>query len=262
MNANKTLDINIKKKIIQDQLDENNSNKLIDNSYENWKDYKKKNQNFFIKKKAKPKLKINLFLINTKKKLLYFLKENLNNMLNLKKNGFFFNDSSSGKSNKNVNNFIISNVYTNLNFQKIKKIDYSLSDYYKKSEKFILIIDNRFSKIRSFIMYNNKCVFSLTSGIIYKKAQMKSKNMKKSEKMVNLIIKASIMKLKNNVLKNLIINLKGSKSNTFNIVSLIKKQLKMTTTLIYTPYITINRIKFKKVKSIKRRLKKKFIRLK
>lgn len=63
-------------------------------------------------------------------------------------------------------------------------------------------------------------------------------------------------------LKNFVIQLKGSKSKIPQILTLLKRYLNPKKKIfIFTPKIINNKLKFKKIKAIKRRLKKKFIKM-
>lgn len=197
-------------------------------------------------------------LINNNKKLLLFLKNCvINYKLYLNRNKLIKN--LKGKFfKKNINLFNVFNRYLDINFQKLIKI--KNKNYYTNSDKIVIMLDNRHQKIRIFLTLKGKCKFSVTAGIIYKKLAMKQKKNKKAEKLINLMLKIISLKLKNHLTKNkCILHIKGTRSNMFNLLVLIKKNFKSNKFFfIYSPHIEYGKFKFKKVKSIKRRLKKKF----
>ena len=197
----------------------------------------------------------NTILLNLLKNFLNIYSKYIDKLKNLKIDGKFFN------KNKNNNLYHPYNYYLELNFLKLKKI--KNNNYYKNSENIIFIIDMRFSKSRIFLINKDKCLFGITSGLIYKKLNLKQKKIKKTEKMLNLMLKSAVMKAQKTInFKKCIIHLKGTKSNIFNILVLIQKNLaKKQISFLYSPYISYGRFKFKKIKSIKKRLRKKFSRL-
>lgn len=151
--------------------------------------------------------------------------------------------------------------YQSINFTKFKKL--KNNEYYQNSGNMLMMVDMRKSKPRIFLISKDKCILSLTSGIVYKKLELKQKKIKKTEKMLNLMLKAVSSSInKWGVLKNFLIHLKGTRSNIFNVLVLIEKNFKnKNISLLYSPHISFGNFKFKKVKSIKRRLRKKFSRL-
>lgn len=172
--------------------------------------------------------------------------------------------SLSFKHNLNKNSSRLVNsleYYFKVNYLKLKKI--KNNDYYLHSENMIIIVDIRPSKPRIFVINKNKCFLSLTSGIIYKKLAMKQKKTKKTEKMLNLMLKSVFLNLqRRSFFKKCIIHLKGTRSNLFNVLVLINNNFKSKKLfLIYSPHIGFNKFKFKKIKSIKRRLRKRFSKL-
>lgn len=247
-------------------LDEEYLNQ-IDKESSNWDLYKSpKKRDKIIKTRAKIIKMYNIFLINKNKKLL--IKFKINSSARLKHN--YYEDLGSVKNairfvnsynNKNIKNLLI--LYSKLNLKKFK--DIKNNNYLVSFTKhLIIIIDVRNLKPRIFVINNNKCIFSLTSGIIFKKMQMKEKKLKKSEKMFNVMVKTTITNIKKRINCNkFIINLVGTKYNLINSVIYIRKNfLKDNITFLYSPSINHNNLKVKKIKSIKKRLKKRFIRFK
>jgi len=108
-------------------------------------------------------------------------------------------------------------------------------------------------------------VYSLTPGIVMKKLQIKSKNLKKSEKIANLSIKTATNSILEKKIKgNIIIHFKKIDSKNYKSIAIISKFLKKNKSkfkisFIFTPNMIITRVKFKKIKSIKRKFVKKFI---
>lgn len=162
-------------------------------------------------------------------------------------------------TDKKIKFFNLFSYYLNLNYNKIKKLN---NGNYFNNENLIVLLDIRKSKPKIFILKDGKCFFSLTGGLIFKKLNLSKKKIKKSEKMLKLLLKTTFIKLQKLFLsKNYIIHIKGTKSNIFNILLIIGKSFKKKLSLIYSPYISYGRFKFKKIKSIKKRLRKKFTRL-
>jgi len=179
------------------------------------------------------------------------------------------------------------------NFSIFLKDYYNLKYFYKNKDKLIQIVTYYkfyyFNKInnlnkKKYNLYNNysiliinttkkkpiinlinrdKLILNLTAGIIKKKLEIKEKNVKKSYKMLKMMMKISTFNIKKIFeLKNFIIQLKGSKSKIPQILTLLKRYLNPKKKIfIYTPKIINNKLKFKKIKAIKRRLKKKFIKM-
>ncbi len=127
----------------------------------------------------------------------------------------------------------------------------------------ILIINITKKKPIINLINRDKLILNLTPGIIKKKLEIKEKNVKKSYKMLKTMMKIIAFNIKRIFeIKNFIIQLKGSKSKIPQILTLLKRYLNPRKKIfIYTPKIINNKLKFKKIKAIKRRLKKKFIKM-
>ena len=171
--------------------------------------------------------------------------------LNLKKNW------------KGFKNFTI-NKFLKINLNKINM--YKSKNYYKIQSIVVIILDLRYLKSKVIIMNKNKCLFSLTNGMMFKKLQLRNKKYKKSEKLTYLIIKTMLLNNKYlNNYKNIIINIKGVKKNINNIVANLNKKIGLNNkNIIYinnTKFSYNKFFKFKKIKAIKRRLKKKIIKM-
>lgn len=228
-----------------------------------WSSYKKNKKNKVFGDFNKKKLKkiLNVFLINNNKKLLLRLKRNLNTEKILK-NKFidlfyrFFTIKSK------IKNSFIFKFYNSINLNKLNQIN--KNNYFLNfNKKLIIIIDIRNIKPRIVVINNNKCILTLSTGIIFKKMQMKEKSIKKTQKMFNIMMKLVSTNLKKKInCNNYIIHIKGTKSKLLNILVFIKKSfINNNLFFLYSPRIDY-KIKFKKIKSIKRRLKKKFVRFK
>lgn len=208
----------------------------------------------------------NINMVGNNSKLLIFFKnclENYKNYANLinnfkKKN----NHINMFRDKNNINRvFNLFNYYINFSYNKLLKI--KSKNIYKNSENLILIFDIRPLKPKIFVMSNNRCFFSITSGLIYKKLNLKQKKIKKTEKMFNLMMKTIATRINKQIsYKKCIIHVKGTRSNIFNVLVLINKNFnKKKISLIFSPHVNHGFFSFKKVKSIKKRLRKKFSRL-
>lgn len=175
----------------------------------------------------------------------------------------FINDYYNLKNlHKNKNKMLrIANYYKSYYFQKT--INFGKKKQYIYNNYSILIINTTKKKPIINVINKDKLILNLTPGIIKKKLEIKEKNVKKSYKMLKMMMKISSFNIKKIFeIKNFIIQLKGSKSKIPQILTLLKRYLSPRKKIfIFTPKITNNRIKFKKIKAIKRRLKKKFIKM-
>lgn len=202
----------------------------------------------------------------------YFFLKNANiikhnyNILLIFKSGLinFYKNLLKIKNIENRNKIRFLNLfeyYIKLNYSKIKKL--KNKDYFCNFDNLIVILDIRKTKPKIFVLNNDKCLFSVTSGLIFKKLNLNNKKIKKSEKMLKLMLKTTVIKLqKISYLKNYLIHIKGTKSNLFNILLTINKIfIKKNISLMYSPHISYGKFKFKKIKAIKKRLRKKFTKL-
>lgn len=256
------IDIRIKKLIKIEEIEKEelkkkneNINAFLDDG--DWSSYRKnkKNKVFGDFKKKKLKKKINMLLIGDNLKLLKNLK---NNLIIFKKNNI-----SVWKIKNNVNEFLVK-YYNNLNLSRLNNINND--NYFKNLEKEVIImIDIKNSKSKIVVSYKERCILTVTPGIIFNKLKLKEKSIKKTQKIFTLMIKLVINSVKNKIKsKNFIVHIKGTKIKLSNLVVIIKKNFNKGNDKImfmYTPSINY-KFKFKKVKSIKRRLKKKIIRFK
>jgi hypothetical protein len=113
------------------------------------------------------------------------------------------------------------------------------------------------------VILKNKLNLNLSSGIIKNKLEIKEKNIKKSLKMLKLMLKVTAFNINRiSNIKNFLIQIKGLKTNISYVLSLILKYFYINKKIfLYTPKSINNKLKFKKTKAIKRRLKKKFIKM-
>lgn len=177
---------------------------------------------------------------------------------------YFFLKNSNILDNflKNKNKLMqIITYYKYFYFLKISNLNKKKSNTY--SNYSILIINTTKKKPIINLLNRDKLILNLTPGIIKKKLEIKEKNVKKSYKMLKMMMKISSFNIKKIFgLKNFIIQLKGSKSKIPQILTLLKRYLMPKKKIfIFTPKIINNKLKFKKIKAIKRRLKKKFIKM-
>jgi len=106
---------------------------------------------------------------------------------------------------------------------------------------------------------NDKNVLQISPGIIYRKLNMNSKKNKKSFKLLNLMIK---LFLKNMIkilkFKKFIVNLNFLKKDVFLVLKILKRYINFKKIIFLYSLKKNNNFKFKKKKSIKKRLTKKF----
>lgn len=243
---------NVKKKFKIKEEDLNN----------NWDPYKTKYD--FIKKPKKFKLNktINIIEKNIKKIINNLNYKNQNHQIIMNINTTF-----------NYNNINFNNI-----FKKINKINENrINSIVNKSNWKILkplfaIIDIRSLKTRIIFFTKNNCISTMTNGLVFKKMQLNNKKYKKSEKLSYLSVKLIVLRLKNYINNRyVIIQIKGLKKYSKNIIKyfnqISQKNLKDNNKSKFI-YINNNKtpnnfdFKFKKIKSIKRRLKKKMVKIK
>jgi hypothetical protein len=142
-------------------------------------------------------------------------------------------------------------MYLN-NISFLKK--YNISEY-----KYIFIL--KITKKQSFIIIlkNNKIIFSRTNGFFLKKLNIKKKSQKKDNKLSILNLKNGLSFCNTNNINKIIFNMVGLKKNSNKLVYFLKNFFK-NKMFIYINSLKVNffKNKFKKVKSIKRKLRKKY----
>ena len=123
----------------------------------------------------------------------------------------------------------------------------------------IININLKKKNIKFNFLQNNKNILTLSPGIIYKKLNMVSKKSKKSFKLLNLMVKLFLKKIsKLLIYKKFIINLNFLRKDIFIVLKLLKKYIKFQNVIFINSFKKNNNFKFKKKKSIKKKLTKKF----
>ena len=181
---------------------------------------------------------------------------------------------------KDFNNFFFENIFLNLNnnffnfkLKNIRKIIFFYLFYFNKINKkklnftnkkklfFYNIININLKKkhIKLNLTQNDKSVLQISPGIIYKKLNMITKKNKKSFKLLNLMIK---LFLKNMIkilkFKKFIINLNYLRKDVFLMLKILKRYINFKKVIFIYSLKKNNNFKFKKKKSIKKKLTKKF----
>lgn len=172
--------------------------------------------------------------------------------------------------NKNINMYLQlqshNNVFTKpnvcgpLNFyiKTIIKNKKNQVDVYTNS----LILKIKKKQLYSIYSQNNAVKTFFTNGIILNKLNIKKKSQKKDNKISIITIKKTLEKIYLDLNKNLIVNINGTKNGIMRVVNVLRNNIKNINVLyIYTPRINFSRNKFKKIKSIKRKLKKRYVTL-
>ena len=199
-----------------------------------------------------------------------------NHKFNLFKNIEIFNIYNQ----KDFNNFFFENIFLNLNndFFKFKlknvknliffylfyfnKINKKKLDFINKKKLFfynIININLKKKHIKLNLIQNDKNVLQISPGIVYKKLNMNVKKNKKSFKLLNLMVK---LFLKNMIkmlkFKKFIINLNFLRKDMFLMLKLLKRYINFKKIIFIYSLKKNNNFKFKKKKSIKKKLTKKF----
>lgn len=123
----------------------------------------------------------------------------------------------------------------------------------------LVTLDIRSQKPKIHFIINEKNVLSVTAGMVLKKLEIKEKNFKKQNRVLNVMVKSSFNKIiKENNGEYFMLNIKGTKKVLFKLIIFLKTFFDLNKfILLYSPNISRNKIKFKKIKSIKRSLTKK-----
>jgi hypothetical protein len=199
-----------------------------------------------------------------------------NHKFNLFKNIEIFNIYDK----KEFNDFLFENTFLNLNneffkfkFKNIKNLTFFYLFYFNKINKkklnftnkkklfFYNIININLKKkhIKLNLTQNDKNVLQISPGIVYKKLNMNSKRSKKSFKLLNLMIK---LFLKNMIkilkFKKFIINLNYLRKDVFLMLKILKRYINFKKIIFIYSLKKNTNFKFKKKKSIKKKLTKKF----
>ena len=155
--------------------------------------------------------------------------------------------------------------YTNyISFLKNSTWSYFME---KSNKNNLTLIVNYKSQLHSTILKNLKVVINSTNGLFSKKLELE-KCQKKHDKLSIINLKDSYTRLlalkltKSDKNPAVIINIKQTTSKIFKFISFFKKKLQDKNTMMYfTPCVNYSQKKFKKIKSIKRKLTKKYNKL-
>lgn len=174
--------------------------------------------------------------------------------------------------------FYINNLLNHTNSNKMRissTILYYINKYnlkYRKKRNFFKrfyyhnILTFNFLKKKMFATLTYKSLLKsyVTPGILTKKLGIESKKSKKSTKLLNMVVK-TILKTywSNENYYKLIIQIKGTSLNYNKLMEFLKSLLLSYTDayFIYTPVISNNNKKFKKVRSLKKNFRKKYFKI-
>jgi len=129
----------------------------------------------------------------------------------------------------------------------------------KKNKETTLIVLSYKTQLRSLIVNNAKISYFVTNGMISKKLELE-KSQKKNDKLSMLNL--SEISLKLNTKTNLVVLIKHTSSKILKIINFIKKKKILSNIFIYSPKTPFSLSKIKKIKSIKRKLAKKYAKIK
>jgi hypothetical protein len=198
----------------------------------------------FIKLK-KSKLLNSVNFKDLKKKISLFNEQKITSIFTLfitLKRLFFKSNTSS------VKNLIV--IYTNIQ-QILKKNNL-------KTYSNVLQIKLTKKQVFCTIFNKKKILFFLTNGSFLKRLLLK-KSQKKDTKVSILNLKHVVEFLKKKYIKNIIVNIIFSKIFVSKYIYFLKNHIKHHNVMhFYTPKSSFSKKKFKKIKSIKRKLKKKY----
>lgn len=159
---------------------------------------------------------------------------------------------------KNI--YIIFLKYLNFyNFEKNNTKKLELNNL-KKYYIFMLNIKNKKPFIN--VTISNKTILAVSSGFVLKKLNIDDKKSKKHIKTLYLILKLVLNDLNKKLkkYKKIILQIRGTRKKLFSIIGFLKKKIKFNEIIfIYVPNFYQKSIKFKKIKAIKKKLKKKNI---
>lgn len=183
-------------------------------------------------------------------------------------------------SKKEFNLFFFENLYLNFDniflknkYKNIKNLIYFYLFYFNRINKNklnflnknklflynIINVNLKKKNIKLNFLQNNKNILTLSPGIIYKKLNMTSKRSKKSFKLLNLMVKLFLKKISRLLIhKKFIINLNFLRKDIFVVLKLLKKYIKFKNVIFIYSFKKNNNYKFKRKKSIKKKLTKKF----
>jgi hypothetical protein len=128
-----------------------------------------------------------------------------------------------------------------------------------------LIVGFSFKKqLKSFVLLKNNVIWTKTNGIFVKSLGL-VKSQKKNEKISTINVNELFKFLKTFILKNkinILFFLKNISSKTIKLLNQIKKKIDQNNCLIIKPSTPFTLNKNKRIKSIKRKLTKKYIKIK
>lgn len=149
-----------------------------------------------------------------------------------------------------INHISILNIYIEC-IKIFRNIDYNVY-------KYSLVFKLKKKQLYSFINKNGKIIFQISNGCILRKLNVTKKSSKKEIKIslanIKTIADHKFIKFQ----QNIIIIINGLRSNSHKIINNLKKYFHKNHLLIIKPVISFSNFRFKKIKSIKRKLKKKY----
>lgn len=170
----------------------------------------------------------------------------------------FYKDLITLTEFKNLYNLFLK--YLNFyNFDKNNLQKLELNNF-KKYYIFMLNIKNKKPFINITIF--DKTALAVSSGFVLKKLKVNDKKSKKHIKTLYLILKLVLNDLNKKLkkYKKIILQIRGTRKKLFSIIGFLKKKIKFNEIIfIYVPNFYQKSIKFKKIKAIKKKLKKKNI---
>lgn len=168
----------------------------------------------------------------------------------------FYKDLITLTEFKNLYNLFLK--YLNFyNFDKNNLQKLELNNF-KKYYIFMLNIKNKKPFINITIF--DKTALAVSSGFVLKKLKVNDKKSKKHIKTLYLILKLVLNDLNKKLkkYKKIILQIRGTRKKLFSIIGFLKKKIKFNEIIfIYVPNFYQKSIKFKKIKAIKKKLKKK-----
>jgi len=128
------------------------------------------------------------------------------------------------------------------------------------------VLTFNFTKKKTFatLTYQDKLISYITPGIFTKKLGIETKKTKKSNKILNVLCKTIIRTCLNNENSHkLVVQIKGTKIGFYKIIDFMKTSIRKYTDayFIYTPVISSNNYRFKKIRSLKKNFRKKFLKI-
>jgi len=169
------------------------------------------------------------------------------------------------KQNQKVNTYNKNNmiVYVYIYISIYSYITYfGLTENEKLMNYNSIIINNKKNQLFISILKNHNFFKSFSTGYVLIYLDLLKKSLKKQTSSYILLLKLILKMIENFFIKDIFLfNIIGTKKNFFKWLNFLKlKTVNLKTLLyIYTPDIFQTPIKIKKIKSIKKRLKKKYL---